>query len=113
MQISIAFLSGKTMTLGVESSYTIAKIKGMLEEKEGIPPRQQRLVIFPSDTVKYAGKQLEDDRTLADYEIRDKCNLCLILVLSGGGAFVDLENLSSLKKQEGTMVAHSHGWLEH
>lgn len=76
MQVKIKTLTGKVIELAANENETVLKIKEKVAEKEGIPPEQQRLI--------YGGKQMADDKTVAEYNVEPGNFLHLVLALRGG-----------------------------
>ncbi|GAA6038686.1 hypothetical protein JCM8097_002345 [Rhodosporidiobolus ruineniae] len=76
MQIKIKTLTGKEIELDIEPSHTTTQIKEQLEEKEGIPPAQQRLI--------FLGKAMPDDKSAQELKVEAGSTLHLVLTLRGG-----------------------------
>jgi ubiquitin len=76
MQLFVKTLTGKTVSIEVEEGESIEDVKAKIAEKEGIPPEQQRLI--------FGGQQLQDAKTLDDYNVGDDATLHLVLRLRGG-----------------------------
>lgn len=76
MQLFVKTLTGKTVSIEVEEGESIEDVKAKIAEKEGIPPEQQRLI--------FGGQQLQDSKTLGDYDVGDDATLHLVLRLRGG-----------------------------
>ncbi|CAG98594.1 NEDD8 family protein RUB1 [Kluyveromyces lactis] len=76
MQLKVKTLTGKEISVDVQSSETVYHIKELLEEKEGIPPSQQKLI--------FQGKQIDDNATIGSADLQDGSLLHLVLTLRGG-----------------------------
>jgi len=79
MLIKVRTLTGKEIELDIDNDYKISQIKEKVEEKEGIPPVQQRLI--------FGGKQMTDEKTAAEYSLSAGATIHLVLALRGGSSF--------------------------
>lgn len=87
MLIKVKTLTGKEIEIDIEPTDKVERIKERVEEKEGIPPQQQRLI--------YSGKQMNDEKTAADYKIQGGSVLHLVLALRGGQLLHFTRNIQS------------------
>jgi ubiquitin len=88
MQLFVKTLTGKTVSIEVEEGESIEDVKAKIAEKEGIPPEQQRLI--------FGGQQLQDAKTLQDYDVGDDATLHLVLRLRGGEIFSFMNNVKKV-----------------
>ncbi|KAL7490754.1 hypothetical protein ACHAWT_000289 [Skeletonema menzelii] len=104
MQLFVKTLTGKTVSIEVEEGESIEDVKAKIAEKEGIPAEQQRII--------FGGQQLQDGKTIDDYNIGDDATLHLVLRLRGGAAgvfqvddsFVQ-SNLKGLSEEERELMS--------
>ncbi|GMH46130.1 hypothetical protein BSKO_14094 [Bryopsis sp. KO-2023] len=83
MYVYVKNLTGKTLEVSCDKGTTIGEIKDEIRDRERIPPDQQRLI--------FAGEQLEDAKSLADYNIRNESTIHVVVRLRGGGGGVQLD----------------------
>lgn len=109
MQLFVKTLTGKTVSIEVEEGESIEDVKAKIAEKEGIPPEQQRLI--------FGGQQLQDQKTLQDYDVGDDATLHLVLRLRGGGLgvkqlFDKLTGHGSFQVDESFVFEHIAGEID-
>lgn len=95
MQIFVKTLRGQTIALEAEASATIQNVKASIQEREGVLAEEQRLI--------FGGHQLEDELTLADYNIEKEATIDMVLSLIGGGKKRKKKNYTTPKK-----IKHKH-----